>query len=149
MRFNYEEYSFLLSEDNTHNRAQREKIAQIFFESLNVKNVFFSKNAVLSCFATGRSTALVLDSGAYSTEATTVHDGYALTKTNKKCSYGGETLTQELGQYLEKELGLNLNFRSATYESNNQYHKKLLVRNMKEYVFKIDEANPGSDTAVV
>jgi actin-related protein len=138
MRFNYEEFSFLLPEDNSHNRSQREKIAQIFYESLNIKNLFFSKNAVLSCFATGRSTALVLDSGAYLTEATTVHDGYALIKTSKKCQYGGETLTQELGNYLEKDLGVNLNYRNATYESANQYHKKLLLRNIKEYVFKSD-----------
>jgi hypothetical protein len=27
MRFNFEEYSFILSESNTHNRSQREKIA--------------------------------------------------------------------------------------------------------------------------
>lgn len=89
MRFNIQEFSFLLAEDNLHNRAQRERIAQIFYETLNIKNLFFSKNAVLSCFATGRSTALVLDSGATMTEATTVHDGYALGKSNRRCNFGG------------------------------------------------------------
>lgn len=89
MRFNFEDYSFLLSEDNIHNKNQRQRIAEIFFDHLKVKNLFFCKNAVLSCFATGRSTAIVLDSGAYSTSAVTVHDGYALVKSSKKCQFGG------------------------------------------------------------
>lgn len=89
MRFNYEDYSFLLSEDNIHNKNQRQRIAEIFFDHLKVKNLFFCKNAVLSCFATGRSTAIVLDSGAFSTSAVTVHDGYALVKSSKKCQFGG------------------------------------------------------------
>jgi actin-related protein len=42
MRFNYSEYSFLLPEDNLHNRAQRERIAQILYESLDIKNLFLS-----------------------------------------------------------------------------------------------------------
>jgi actin-related protein len=100
MRFNYSEYSFLLPEDNLHNRAQRERIAQILYESLDIKNLFLSKNAVLSCVATGRSTALVLDSGATFTEATIVHDSFALSKSSKRCNYGGETLSQELGNYI-------------------------------------------------
>jgi len=40
------------------------------------------KGGVLSCFASGRSTALVLDSGATSTFAFPVHDGYGLNKSN-------------------------------------------------------------------
>jgi len=50
----------------------------------------------------GRSTALVFDSGAYSSSATTVHDGFALGKTTKKCPYGGETFTKEIERYIEK-----------------------------------------------
>lgn len=33
------------------------------FERLGVANIFYLKAPVLACFATGRSTALVVDSG--------------------------------------------------------------------------------------
>ena len=38
--------------------AQREMIAQLAFEKLGVANIYFLKTPVLSCFATGRSTAV-------------------------------------------------------------------------------------------
>ena len=50
-------YSVLLSEDvslRPHEmKINREKIAEFFFEKLNVPNIYFLKNPVLSCFATG------------------------------------------------------------------------------------------------
>jgi len=33
------------------------------FNKFDIPNIFFLKNPVLGCFATGRSTALVIDSG--------------------------------------------------------------------------------------
>ena len=48
------------------------------FEKYNVPAFFLVKNAVLSAFANGRSTGLVLDSGASHTSAIPVHEGYVL-----------------------------------------------------------------------
>ena len=45
------------------------------FEKYNVPAFFLVKNAVLSAFANGRSTALVVDSGSTHTSAVPVHDG--------------------------------------------------------------------------
>ena len=87
-------YSLLLSEDNIHNRTERENIAKMVFETLKIKNLFFCKTAALSCFATGRSTALVVDSGADTSSAVTVHDGFVLSKSVKRAPIGGETLTK-------------------------------------------------------
>ena len=39
---------------------------------------YLCKNAVLAAFASGRSTALVLDTGSVQTTAIPVHDGYVL-----------------------------------------------------------------------
>lgn len=101
MKCEYKQYSLLLSEDNFHNRQQREKIAEIIFEKFDIKNLFFSKNAVLSCFATGkfivivgRSTGLVFDSGSDFSTATTVHEGFALNRTNQRYPVAGQTLTK-------------------------------------------------------
>ena len=48
------------------------------FEKYNVPAFFLCKNAVLSAFANGRSTGLVLDSGATHTAAVPVYDGYVI-----------------------------------------------------------------------
>lgn len=89
MRINTSDFSLLLSEGNIHDRNEREKIASFVFEKLQIKNLFFGKEAVLSCFSTGRSTAIVVDSGTDSSSVTTVHDGFALSKTSKKIPIGG------------------------------------------------------------
>ena len=61
------DYSVLLSEDVAMKAAEskefREKTAEFLFERLGVANVFYLKSPVLSCFSTGRSSALVVDSG--------------------------------------------------------------------------------------
>jgi actin-related protein len=46
---------------------------------------------------------LILDSGAYSTSAVPINDGYALQKSIIKYDIGGEYLTESLLNYIEKE----------------------------------------------
>lgn len=89
MRIDPSSFSLLLSEDNIHDRNEREKIAAFVFETLNMKNMFFCKTAVLSCFSTGRSTAVIVDCGADMSSAITVHDGFALSKSIKRVPFGG------------------------------------------------------------
>ena len=50
-------------------------LCELMFEKYNVPAFFLVKNAVLSAFANGRSTALVVDSGSTHTSAVPVHDG--------------------------------------------------------------------------
>lgn len=50
------------------------------FEKYNIPAFFLVKNAVLAAFANGRSTGVVVDSGASQTSAVPVHDGYVLTQ---------------------------------------------------------------------
>uniref|UniRef100_A0A672JT03 Actin-like protein 6A n=1 Tax=Salarias fasciatus TaxID=181472 RepID=A0A672JT03_SALFA len=68
----------LMSEASWNTRAKREKLTELMFEHYNIPAFFLCKSAVLSAFANGRSTGLVLDSGATHTTAIPVHDGYVL-----------------------------------------------------------------------
>jgi actin-related protein len=54
--------------------------------------MFICKDAVLSSFACGRSTSLVLDCGYERTTATPVNDGYALQKCLMQVNAGGKTI---------------------------------------------------------
>jgi len=53
----------LLADPVTHGDAARERVAELMFESYAPPALFLARDAVLSCFATGRSTALVVDAG--------------------------------------------------------------------------------------
>ena len=55
--------SFFAAEAPLNPRQNRERAAEIFFETFNVPALFISMQAVLSLYATGRVTGVVLDSG--------------------------------------------------------------------------------------
>ena len=61
-------------------KEKREKLTELLFEKYEVPALFLCKNAVLSAFSVGRSTGLIVDSGASHTSAIPVHDGYVLQK---------------------------------------------------------------------
>ncbi|XP_028821288.1 actin-like protein 6B [Denticeps clupeoides] len=68
----------LMSEAPWNSRLKREKLTELMFEHYNIPAFFLCKTAVLTAFANGRATGLVLDSGATHTTAIPVHDGYVL-----------------------------------------------------------------------
>lgn len=60
------------------------------FENLSIPNFFTVRNPVLSTFSAGRSSALVLDIGAFQSQAAAVHEGYTLIKQTVTAPVGGE-----------------------------------------------------------
>lgn len=71
------------------------------FEKYKVPAFFLVKNAVLAAFANGRSTGLVLDSGASMTSAVPVHEGYVLQQAIVKSPVGGDFITDLTKSFLE------------------------------------------------
>jgi len=95
-----EEHPVLFSEAPWNKKDRREQLCEIMFEKYNVPAFFLVKNAVLSAFANGRSTALVVDSGATHTSAVPVHDGYVLQHAIVKSPLGADFLTGQCQQLL-------------------------------------------------
>lgn len=62
--------------------------------------MFVAKNSVLSCFANGKATALVVDVGGSGSVVCPVHDGYVLQKSLIRSAMGGDRLTTELHRAL-------------------------------------------------
>nr|XP_027186620.1 actin-related protein 4 isoform X3 [Cicer arietinum] len=75
------EHPMLLAEPSSNAQQQRERAAELMFEKYKAPALFLAKNAVLTSFASGRATSLVVDSGGGSTTVAPVHDGYVLQKT--------------------------------------------------------------------
>ncbi|XP_003747100.1 actin-like protein 6B [Galendromus occidentalis] len=91
----------LISEASWNTRPKREKLTELMFEKYNVPAFFLIKNAVLSAFANGRATAVIVDSGATQTSAVPVHDGYVLQQAIVKSPLAGDFITMQCKQYLE------------------------------------------------
>ncbi len=88
------DHPVLFAEASHNTPAAREKLCELAFEKFEVPATFLSKNAVLTAFASGRGTALVLDVGGGVTSATAVHDGYALTRSVRRHAFAGDTITE-------------------------------------------------------
>lgn len=96
-----EYHPVLMSESPWNPRNKREKLTEIMFEKYNVPAFFLVKNAVLAAFANGRSTGLVVDSGATHTSAVPVQDGFVLTQAIVKSPLGGDYISMQCKQYLQ------------------------------------------------
>ncbi|PIO25677.1 hypothetical protein AB205_0075260, partial [Aquarana catesbeiana] len=97
----------LMSEAPWNARAKREKLTELMFEHYNIPAFFLCKTAVLTAFANGRSTGLVLDSGATHTTALPVHDGYVLQQGIVKSPLAGDFITMQCRE-LFQEMGVEI-----------------------------------------
>ena len=155
------EHPLLLVEPSLHNKEHRLKLTQYLFEKFQIPALFICKSSVLSAFSCGRSTSLVLESGANSTYAVPVHDGYALQTSMIKCDIGGNYLTEEVAKVLAtKEVKITPRYGFSKKTVNGQsivdylsfehtdpsyerYSKYEIIKDLKESLFTL-----GSEAAM-
>ena len=91
----------MLTEAPLNPKANREKMTQIMFETFNTPAMYVANASVLSLFATGRTTGLVVDCGESITYTVPVHDGALLPSSVDKSYIGGRDLNMYLELLLE------------------------------------------------
>lgn len=97
-----EEHPVLLTEAPLNPRKNREKAAEIFFETFGSPALFVSPQAVLSLYASGRTTGVVLDSGDGVTHVVPVYEGFALPHAVMRSDVAGRDVTEHLALQLRR-----------------------------------------------
>ena len=132
---NSEEHPVLLTEAPMNPRRNREKAAEIFFETFNAPALYISIQAVLSLYSTGRTTGVVLDSGDGVTHAVPIYEGFALPHSIMRTDIAGREVTKYLKLLLRKE--------GHTFNTTAEFE---IIKSIKEKVCALNTTPFKEDT---
>uniref|UniRef100_A0A0A0LQT1 Actin-related protein 2 n=1 Tax=Cucumis sativus TaxID=3659 RepID=A0A0A0LQT1_CUCSA len=128
----------LLTDPPLNPSKNREKMVETMFEKYNFYGVFIQIQAVLTLYAQGLLTGLVIDSGDGVTHVVPVVDGYSFPHLTKRMNVAGRHITSYLVDLLSRR-GYAMN-RSADFET---------VREIKEKLCYIREYQLGLETTIL
>ncbi|KKN49780.1 hypothetical protein LCGC14_0639260 [marine sediment metagenome] len=123
LRIDPSEYPVLLTEAPLNPRLNREKMAEIMFETFNVPALYIATQAALSLYASGRTTGCVIDIGDGVSHIVPIFEGFALSHAIQRIDLAGRDVTTYL-QRLLRQNGYSFT-TSAEKETVREIKEKL------------------------
>lgn len=137
------ECKILLSDPPLNPTRNRQKLVQTMFETYNFSGLSIQINAILTLYAQGLLTGLVVDSGDGVTNIVPVIDGYSFPHATKRVNVAGHHITSYLIELLLRR-GYALN-RTSDFETAREIKEQLCYIS---YDFK-REIQLGTETTVL
>ncbi|ORY83291.1 actin-1 [Protomyces lactucae-debilis] len=158
LRADPHEHPLMMTETSWVKPQQRQKTMEIAFETLGSPAAYLLKGGVAAAFASGKSTALVVDIGHSVTSVTPVYDGIILKRGLQKQAFAGAALSEQVNALLKQRgvdvtphflvqrkgapetgSGAVLKEVPGLSDSFMQYERGRIVEAFKEHVLQVFE----------
>ncbi|KAH9607789.1 hypothetical protein KSS87_022438 [Heliosperma pusillum] len=98
-----EDQPVMLTEATLNSRTTRERMTAIMFETFGVPALYIAFQTVLSLYASGRTTGIVLDSGEGVSHIVPIYEGYTLPRATVRLSFAGCDITDYIMKILTEK----------------------------------------------
>lgn len=135
LKVNPKEHPILLTESPLNPINNRIRTAEMFFDTFGVPSLFFQQTSVLSLYARGMMTGVVLDVGDGVSSASAIYEGYSIKNATQRIDLGGRDVTNHLMQLLRRS--------GYSFHTTAEFE---IVKSIKEKYCYVEPMNSKKDS---